>query len=79
MESYARYVFPLPDKAIICDFEMRSEGGRTIAAFVQEKSRAKAIFAKAHKAHRAAGLSENVAENSMFTLSKHHMTSVSNT
>lgn len=79
MDSYARYVFPLPDKAVICDFEMRSEGGRTIVAFVQEKSRAKAVFTKAHKAHRATGLAERVAEDSRSTLSKHHMPTVSNT
>ena len=72
-------MFPLPDKAVICDFEMQSEGGRTIVAFVQEKSRAKAVFTKAHKAHRATGLAERVAENSAFTLSRHRMTTVSDT
>ena len=72
-------MFPLPDKAVICDFEMRGEGGRTIVAFVQEKSRAKAVFTKAHKAHRATGLAERVAENSMSIRFERRMTTVSNT
>ncbi|KAI0089571.1 von Willebrand factor type A domain-containing protein [Irpex rosettiformis] len=65
---YAHYVFPLPDNAVVCEFEMRSKDGREIIAIAKETGKARATFTKAYNANRPAGLTEYVAEN-IFSIS----------
>lgn len=60
---YARYEFPLPDKAVVCEFEMRDAARRDFVAVVQEKGKAKATFTKAYNTKVAAGLVEHVSDN----------------
>lgn len=64
---YARYEFPLPDKAVVCDFEMRHAARqKDFLAVVQEKEKAKATFTKAYNTKVAAGLVEHVSDNGVY-------------
>ena len=67
-KPYARYVVPLPDNAVVCEFEMRCADGRDVVAVVQEREEAQRTYVKAYRSRVATGLIDHVAENGVYFL-----------
>ncbi|KAI0688595.1 von Willebrand factor type A domain-containing protein [Cytidiella melzeri] len=57
-----RYVFSLPENAVVCEFEMRSGDRRVSVAAAQEKGQAMSSFVNAYNANSTAGLIEHISE-----------------
>lgn len=66
--SRAKYVFPLPESAAACAFELEHDDGRVIVGVAKEKSEAAQAFQSAVDAGRTAGLVEWVTDD-IFTIS----------
>ncbi|KAG2040569.1 von Willebrand factor type A domain-containing protein [Suillus americanus] len=66
--SRAKYVFPLPESAAACAFELEHADGRVIVGVAKEKSEAAQAFQSAVDAGKTAGLVEWVTDD-IFTIS----------
>jgi Mg-chelatase subunit ChlD len=64
----AKYVFPLPESAAACAFELEHADGRIIVGVAKEKSEAAQAFQSAMDAGKTAGLVEWVTDD-IFTIS----------
>ncbi|KAJ3482315.1 hypothetical protein NLI96_g7056 [Meripilus lineatus] len=64
----AKYVFPVPARAAVCAFEMRTEDGRVITGVAKEKEKAAAEHKAAIRQGRMTGLVE-WATDDVFTIS----------
>ena len=64
--SQAKYVFPVPARAAVCGFEMRTEDGRVITAVAKEKETARREHAQAIRQGRLTGLVEHVKDDGQF-------------
>ena len=61
--SRAKYVFPVPARAAVCGFEMRTEDGRIITAISMEKETARREHEQAIQQGRLTGLVEHVQDD----------------
>ncbi|PSR72061.1 hypothetical protein PHLCEN_2v12042, partial [Hermanssonia centrifuga] len=66
--SRAKYVFPVPARAAVCGFEMRTEDGRFITAVAKEREEAKREHEQAIQQGMMTGLVEHVTDD-VFTIS----------
>lgn len=60
----AKYVFPLPSRAAVCGFEMRTEAGKVLKAVSKEKKKAQQEHAAAIQQGKMTGLVEHVTDDS---------------
>ena len=67
--SEAKYVFPVPARAAVCGFEMRTEDGRVITAVAKEKEIARKEHAQAVRRGRLTGLVEHVKDDGQYYIS----------
>ncbi|KAG1850824.1 hypothetical protein DFJ58DRAFT_729115 [Suillus subalutaceus] len=63
--SRAKYVFPLPESAAACAFELEHADGRVIVGVAKEKSEATQAFQSAVDAGKTAGLMEWVTDDTL--------------
>ena len=61
--AQAQYVFPIPARAAVCAFEMRTEDGRTIKAIAKEKDTARKEHEQAIEQGKLTGLVEYVSDD----------------
>ncbi|THG93987.1 hypothetical protein EW026_g7389 [Hermanssonia centrifuga] len=64
----AKYVFPVPARAAVCGFEMRTEDGRSITAVAKEKEEARRQHEWAIQGGKLTGLVEHVTDD-VFSIS----------
>ena len=64
--SQAKYIFPVPARAAVCGFEMRTEDGRIITAVAKEKETARREHVQAIRQGRLTGLVEHVKDDGQF-------------
>ena len=60
----AGYVFPVPARAAVCGFEMRSQDGKIIKAIAKEKQQARKEYEAAVKEGHMAGIIEHATDDS---------------
>lgn len=60
---HANYVFPVPSRAAVCGFEMRTQDGRVVKAIAKEKEQARHEYNAAVSAGKMAGLVEHVTDD----------------
>lgn len=63
----AKYVFPVPSRATVCGFEMRTQDGRVVKAVAKEKEQARREHNAAIQQGIMTGLVEHVTDDSEYS------------
>jgi hypothetical protein len=59
----AKYIFPIPARAAVCAFEMRTQDGKVVHGLVKEKEQAKKEYDEAVSQGKWAGLLSEVGKD----------------